>query len=127
MKIPQNQVEDIDGDERNGSQDVPSSLLPAPPLQEGIVKSFLKNRGTNETTEAAEKNSVPLKRPSHQRDKRTTGCLEKGGKEQSHYLTENCKERDRTKCKQAFIYQGLVKEMGCCSFLGIECRQRERG
>ena len=84
----------------------------------------MKNGTTYETTEAAEKNSVSSKRPSHQRNKRTTGCLEKVGKEQSHYLTESCKERDRMKSKQAFIYQGSVEEWGCCSFLGIDCRRR---
>jgi len=33
-----------------------------------------------ETTEDAETNSVSSKRPSHQRDERTTGCVEEVGK-----------------------------------------------
>ena len=74
--------------------------------------------------EAAEKNYVSSKRPAHQINKRTTGCLEKIGKEQSHYLTESCKERDRIKSKQALIYQGSVKEWGGCSFSGIDCWRR---
>jgi hypothetical protein len=37
-----------------------------------IGKSFMKNGATCETTEAAEKNSVSSKRPSHQRNKGTT-------------------------------------------------------
>ena len=86
----------------------------------------MKNGRAYETTEAAEENSVSSKRPAHQRqrNKRTTGCLEKIGKEQSHYLTESCKERNRIKSKQALIYQGSVKEWGSCSFSGIDCWRR---
>jgi len=84
----------------------------------------MKNGRAYETTEAAEKNSVSSKRPAHQRNKRTTEGLKKVGKEQSHYLTESCKERNRIKSKQALIYQGSVKEWGCCSFSGIDCRKR---
>jgi hypothetical protein len=83
----------------------------------------MKKGTTYETTETTEKNSVSSKRPSHQRDQQTTGCLEKVGRGQSHYLTESYKERDRMKFQQAFIYQGLVREWGCCSFLGIDCRK----
>jgi hypothetical protein len=53
-----------------------------------IVKSFMKNGITYETTEAAEKNSVSSKRPSYQRDQRRTGCMKEISQGQSYYLAE---------------------------------------
>jgi hypothetical protein len=43
---------------------------------------FVKNGKAYETTEAAEPNSVSSKRPSHQRDEQTTGCMEEMGRDE---------------------------------------------
>ena len=51
--------------------------------------------------------------------KRTTGYVEKVGEEQSHYLRESCKERDRMKSNQVFTCQSSVKEWGYCYFKGL--------
>jgi len=53
------------------------AIPPRPESAGDIVKRFMKNGTTYETTEAAEKNSVSSKRPPQQRSERTPGCLEK--------------------------------------------------
>ena len=70
---------------------------------------------------------MPSKRPSHQRDKHTTGYLEKVGKEQSHDLAESRKDGNRTKPKQAFIDQGSVKRWDCRSFWGSIASKGKEG